>query len=396
MPCSARKARVLLKNGDATVVKRTPFTIRLTKASGETVQPVSLGVDSGYAHIGLSATTLKREVFSAEVLLRTDIVDLNSERRAYRRARRNRKTWYRQPRFINRKKADSWLAPSIQHKVDSHLKIINRVPSILPITNIIVEVAAFDIQKIKNPLIEGTGYQEGEQKDFWNIREYVLFRDGHKCQHCKGKSKDPILNVHHIVSRKTGGDRPDNLITLCETCHSKHHCGDIHLKVKPSNGFKAETFMSMVRWRIVNTLKSMYPDVQHTYGHITKSNRIAGKIPKSHVNDAFVISGECCSTIRSSEYLIKQVRKCNRKLFKGIRSHLKNTAPRFIHGFQRYDKVLWNKQECFIFGRRSSGYFDLRSASGTKINASVNFKQLVLKESSRTFLIERKSNSSST
>lgn len=153
-------------------------------------------------------------MFEAEVALRTDIVDLLATRRSYRSSRRNRKTRYRKARFLNRKRPDGWLAPSVQNKVDTHLKVINLVSNILPIKNIVIEVAQFDIQKIKNPDIEGVGYQGGEQLGFWNVREYVFFRDKHTCQFCKGKSKDKILNVHHIRSRKTYGDRPNNLITL--------------------------------------------------------------------------------------------------------------------------------------------------------------------------------------
>ena len=108
---------------------------------------------------------------------------------------------------------------------------------------------AFDIHKIKNPEVEWEGYQQGEQMGFWNVREYVLHRDGHKCVNCRGKSKDKVLNVHHIESRQIGGDRPKNLATLCKTCHKAHHAGKIKLKVKKTNGFKAETFMSSVCWR---------------------------------------------------------------------------------------------------------------------------------------------------
>jgi len=43
----------------------------------------------------------------------------------YRRNRRSRK-WYRQPRFNNRKRDDGWLAPSIRHKLDSHLRIVKK------------------------------------------------------------------------------------------------------------------------------------------------------------------------------------------------------------------------------------------------------------------------------
>jgi hypothetical protein len=256
MPCHPAKARSLLKQGKAEVVTRKPFTIRLLHGSSGYRQPVTLGVDSGFTSIGLSAVTDNKEIYSSEVKLRTDIVKLNSERRQYRRTRRNRKTWYRQARFLNRKKPEGWLAPSIQHKLDSHIKLIEGVKKILPISKTIIEVAAFDIQKIKNPDISGTGYQNGEQTGFWNTREYVLHRDGHKCQNCKGKSKDPILEVHHIISRQTGGDAPGNLITLCSTCHDKVSKGSLVLKTKYSKAFRAETFMTTVRWKLVNILNS--------------------------------------------------------------------------------------------------------------------------------------------
>ena len=192
------KVRRLLNGGKAKVIKRCPFTIQLMYENTTYTQDVSLGIDAGSKHIGISATTVDKELYAADVELRNDIVDLLSTRREARRARRNRKTRYRKPRFNNRTRPDDWLTPSVQAKVDTHLKVVEGVCIILPVTRIIVEVASFDIQKIKDPDISGTGYQQGEQLRFWNIREYVLFRDGHTCQCCKGKSKDKILNVHHI------------------------------------------------------------------------------------------------------------------------------------------------------------------------------------------------------
>jgi len=387
MPTTPRKAQNLLKEDKAKVVKRTPFTIQLKYATGEVKQEIALGIDSGYQNIGISAITEKKEVYSAEVKLRTDMVKLNSERRQYRRARRSRKTWCRPPRFLNRKNPEGWLAPSIQNKLDSHIKLINKVKQLLPITTIAIEVAAFDIQKLKNPEISGTEYQNGVQKDSWNAREYVLHRDNHTCQACKGKSKDPILETHHIVSRQIGGDAPDNLLTLCETCHDKVTKGKLKLDIQLPTGFKPETFMSIVRWKLVNMLKDAGNVVIHTYGYITKFDRIALGLEKSHSTDAFVIAGGTIQKRSSLSFLIQQVRKCNRKLFKGDRSHIKNTAPRFILGFQRFDKVLWNNIECFVFGRRKTGYFELRKLDGTKIHASAKAKELVLLETSKTLLI---------
>ena len=388
MPCHPAKARILLKKGKAKVVQRTPFTIQLLYGSSGYRQPITLGVDSGYFHIGLSAITKKKEVYSAEIELRADIVKLLSERSEYRRARRYRKTRYRKPRFLNRKKSKDWLAPSIQHRLDSHIKAIEQVKKILPVTAINIEVASFDIQKIKNPAISGKEYQNGEQKGFWNVREYVLYRDGHTCQVCKGKSKDSVLQVHHIVSRQIGGDRPDNLVTLCQTCHQKLHKGELKVKLKVGKGFKAKTFLSMVRWKLVNRLREVGEIVSVTYGYITKQKRIELGLLKSHINDAFVIAGGCSQARNSIYYFIKQVRKCNRKLHKGVRSHIRNTAERFIKGFQRFDKVCWRGIECFVFGRRKTGYFDLRKLDGTKIYASASVKELKLLESAKTFLIE--------
>ena len=239
MPTSrCSKVRKLLKNGKAKVVKRVPFTIQLLYETTNIVQEVTLGVDCGSKVVGVSATTKDKELYSGEFELRNDVVELISEKRQYRKSRRNRKTRYRKPKFQNRKRKDNWLAPSVNQKINSHIKIVEELHKILPIKNIIIEVAQFDIQKINNPSIEGTMYQQGQQLDFFNVREYVLFRDNHTCQNPKCKHKDDILNVHHIESRKTGGNSPSNLITLCETCHNKYHKGEIKIDFKRGPSFK--------------------------------------------------------------------------------------------------------------------------------------------------------------
>ena len=390
MPCKEAKARKLLRDGKAKVIKRTPFTIQLNWDCENNVQPVTLGVDTGYENIGLSAVLGDKELFSSQVKLRTDIPKLLSQKRQYRRMRRNR-LWYRPARFLNRgNKKAGWLAPSVEHRLNEHIKAVGLVKSILPISSVIVEAAAFDIQKIKNHDISGVEYQNGEQKGFWNVREYVLYRDNHTCGSCNGKSKDKILNVHHIESRHTGGDRPDNLITLCETCHKAYHAGKIELKVKKHRGFKAETVMSILRWKIVNRLRELGNVVNVTYGYITKSARIALKLEKSHTNDAYVIAGGTVQERTRNNYFIKFVRKCNRSLFK---ANLLKGGKRKVNtikkafGFRRWDKVIYNKTECFIYGLRSSGYFDIRSLTGEKIGASVKYNKLKPVELFKTWRI---------
>lgn len=394
MPCTQQKARKLLKNGKAKICKREPFTIQLLVQTGESKQKINLGVDAGSKFVGLSATTDRKELFSAEYKLRNDIVDLISTRRQNRRARRNRLR-YREPRFQNRKKNKGWLAPSIQHKIDSHINVVKMVSSILPISKIIVETASFDIQKIQNPEINGKEYQNGNQLGFWNVREYVLFRDGHICNNCKGKSKDKILNVHHIESRKVGGDSPNNLITLCKTCHNDFHKGKIELKIKRGKSFKDATFMGIMRWSLYNQLKAKYSNASMTYGYITKNTRIENGLEKSHRVDARCISGNPLAEPSDSWYFMEKKRCQNRQIhkaniLKGGRKKL-NQAEYIVKGFRLFDKVRFDNKEYFIFARRNSGYFDIRDLEGNKVNkGSINFNKLQLMSVRKSILFERR------
>ena len=399
MPCSPRKARILLKENKAVVKQRSPFTIQLTIATGETKQEVTLGVDAGSKHIGISVTTAKKELFASEVELRKDITKLLADRRSLRRSRRARKTRYRAPRFNNRvhSKKKGWLAPSIENRIQAHLSRIEAVLKLYPVTKIVVETASFDIQKIKHPAIEGEDYQQGEQLGFWNVREYVLYRDGHKCQHCKGKSKDKVLNVHHIESRKIGGNAPNNLITLCETCHTKYHQGEIKLKIKRGKSFKDAAFMNIMRPTLVSRLHKAHPEliIEETYGYITKYQRIKLKLPKTHCVDAYCIAGNLHAT-RSDVYLYqKQTRKHNRKIHKAnpVKNGERklNQSPYTVNDFRLFDKVKCFGEKCygkegFIMGRRQDGGFDIRTIDGQYISKSITPKKLKLIEKRKTFL----------
>jgi hypothetical protein len=266
----------------------------------------------------------------------------------------------------------------------------------LPVRRTTIEGAQFDLQKIRHPDIESKQYQEGPQFGFWNVREFVLFRDSHCCQWCKGTSKDPVLNVHHIESRKTGGDSPDNLITLCETCHDLIHRTHQEHKIERKNrGFRDATQMGMIRWRIYEHVKALFPHVHLTYGYITKQTRITHKLEKSHLIDARCISDHPLASSDGEWYLMKFVRRNNRQLHKAtIRKggkRQRNTAPKEVHGFRLFDCVRYQGLLCFVFGRRSSGYFDLRTLDGTKIHASASSKKLRLVQKAATCLIERRS-----
>ena len=407
MPTSrCGKVRRMLNTGKAKVVQRCPFTIRLQyEPETRITQPVDLGIDAGSKTIGVSACTDGLELYAAEVELRQDVTDKLSTRRELRRGRRNRKTRYRKPRFLNRIKSKhkGWLAPTVEVKISSHLKTVADVMLILPVTHITVETASFDIQKIKAlqsgaPVPEGTDYQQGDQLGFWNVREYVLFRDGHTCRCCKGKSKDRVLEVHHLESRKTGGNAPNNLITLCRTCHTGYHQGTVSLPKDTTRGnsFRDAAFMGIMRWAFYDRLKGIYPGmVSNTYGYLTKNERIRHDLEKTHAIDARCISGHPDAEPLGYWYAQKKVRCHNRQLHKtntikgGIRK--KNQAPKEVFGFRLFDRVLFGKQECFVFGRRTRGYFNLRTLEGKVIHADAPVRNIQLLEHARTTLTERRS-----
>ena len=338
MPTSNAKARKLLKQKKAKVVSLRPFVIKLTyKTKTEYTQKLHLGVESGYSNIGFSVIDEKQEYIAGEVKLLEGMKDRLCAKRSYRRARRSRLR-YRKPRWNNRVKSKKkgWLAPSIRHKLDTHIKFIDELKGILPIGKITIEVANFDIQKMKNPSISGKEYQEGDMLGFWNVREYVLHRDGHKCQNpdCKykDKNKKQILKVHHIKYRSEGGtDRPENLITLCSKCHTpaNHKKGkflyDWCMNGKKVRGFKDATFMSIIRWRLVDELKSKYDNVFITYGYITKNHRIKHGIEKSHLNDAFAIAKGTNQIRTENRFLVIQDRLKNRSLEKFYDSKIIDT-----------------------------------------------------------------------
>lgn len=390
------KVRRMLKNSLAHVVCRIPFTIQLDYDTTDYTQPVSLGVDAGSKHIGISATTSEKELYAADVELRNDIVDKLSTRRELRRTRRSRLR-YRKARFNNRvsSKHKGWLAPSIENKIQTHLTVVEKIHKFLPITNIVVETASFDIQKINNPSISGIEYQQGEQLDFFNVREYVLFRDNHTCQHCKGKSKDKVLNVHHIESRKNGGDSPKNLITLCETCHKAYHRGEFELNVKRGKSFRDAAFMGIMRWSFYDRIKNIYPNVSMTFGYITKNTRTTNNLPKEHYVDARCISGNPTAKPLGYYFYQKKVRCQNRQIhkdnfLKGGRKKL-NQAPFLVKGFRLFDLVKYQNDLYYIFGRRDSGFFDIRKLNGTKVNkGSINCKYLRLISTRKSILIEKR------
>lgn len=328
MPCSVRQARLLLRSKKAVVIKRFPFMIRLTFGSSGYKQKVTLGIDSGYENIGFSAISETKELISGVVKLDGKTSERLTERKMYRRGRRNC-LWYRKPRFNNRSKPEGWLPPSVQRRYDTHLNLINRFKVLLPITNIIIETANFDIQKINNPDIKGIGYQQGNMFEYQNIRSYLMAREKGQCQLCGKDFKGQSSHIHHCQQRsQAGSNRPENLAILHKACHEKLHKKGLKLP-KPKN-YKPNTFMSIISKRFYQDI----PNLQVSYGYQTFIKRNELGFEKSHNNDAFVISGGTFQE-RTNTWVIEQKHRhnraiqLNRKGFKpSIKTHIYKIQPK--------------------------------------------------------------------
>lgn len=362
----------LLKNKQAKVVRCCPFTIQLLYEPATTiVQEVVLGQDTGSKHIGTACVANREVLYQSQVELRDDIKSKMDGRRQARRFRRNRKTRYRKPRFLNRKnsiKLDG-LPPSVRHKVQVHVDEIEFCKKILPISKIVLEVSQFDTHLMKNPgliseKVRHWGYQKGFNYEFSSRREAVLNRDNHTCQVC-GK-KHTRLEVHHIVYRSQGGsDEENNLITLCEDCHSKVHNGKLVIDKKPKKmNLKYATHMSIIRSQLLR----VYSEAIETFGFVTKENRNHLSLPKDHFIDACVIaSGENSFKINDEIFYKRRVAKGDYQLTKGVRGEQKIPVGK-IYGFRKFDKVKYFGKEYFIKGRMSSGFVILMDIFNNKID----------------------------
>lgn len=288
MPCSARKARLLLDSNKAKIIDYKNFTIQLTYNTTNFYQKTIISVDTGAKFLGIILRNGKNILLARQVKLRNDISSLLITRKILRRARRN-KLRYRQPRFLNRIKSKKagWLPPSILSRVNNTINIIDNLAQKLPEYELIIEVGNFDVQKMKNPAIKGKEYQQGEMAGFNEVKEFVLSRDHYKCQHKQCNSENKKLHVHHIIFRSQGGtNQPKNLITLCETCHNNLHKGLIEDKFKKVAIYKEPPFMNNLKV----LLQKHYPNATFCYGYETKSKRQEMQLEKTHINDAIAIS----------------------------------------------------------------------------------------------------------
>ena len=369
MPTTPKKAKQLLKQGKAKVVKRTPFVIQLTKATGETKQDITLGIDAGYTNVGFSAVTEQQELISGELTLRTNMPKLIEQKSSYRRGRRS-KLWHRPARFNNREKEKGWLAPSLQHKLDTHIRLIEKLKGWFPITKTIIEVATFDTQKMQNPEISGIEYQQGELLGY-HIREYLLEKFGRKCVYCN--KKNIPLEVEHIIPKsRSGSNRVNNLTTSCRKCNldkgdqTAEEFGFPKIQKQAEQSLKSTAFMNVVRKILAKQVNA-----EETFGYITKFGRIKQNIEKSHVNDAFVIANGS-NQERHKTYIVTQTRRNNRSIQMNRKGY-KPSIRKQRYSLQPNDLVRYENNT-----QRVKGLFNYGEWAKLKDGTNTNIKNVEL------------------
>ena len=354
IPCKPSMARKLLTAGKAAVFKRFPFTIILKKAVTATIESITLKLDPGSKTTGIALLQGEKVIFGAELTHRGQTIKANLEsRRSLRRGRRSRHTRYRQARFLNRTRKKGWLAPSLQHRVETTLTWVNKLRRIAPIGLIVQELVRFDLQQLENPEISGVEYQQGELQGY-EVREYLLNKWNRKRAYCDAENL--ALQVEHIHPKAKGGsNRISNLCLACEKCNLKKGTQNIaqFLTKKPDilrriltqakRPLKDAAAVNSTRWALLSRLKETGISVLTGSGGLTKFNRVRLNLPKTHWLDAACVGQiESLEVLTNKPLLIKATGHGTRQMCRTDKFGFPSRyVPRsnFVKGFQTGDIV---------------------------------------------------------
>ncbi len=299
MPCSEKRARLLLERGRARVVRIAPFTIRLMDRLQEhsVLQALRVKLDPGSKTTGVAITLDgahgTKAIFLGEIVHKPGIKARLDTRRSLRHGRRYRKTRYRPARFLNRRRPKGWLAPSLEARVDQTRHAIDKIRAHTPIIAISVEHVRFDTQKLENPEIAGVEYQQGTLLGY-EVREYLLEKWGRACVYC-GATKVPLQVEHIIPKRRGGSNRISNLTLACEPCNltkgtqTAAEFGHPDVQAQARKPLQDAAFMNATRWRLYEQLKATGLPLEGGSGGRTKMHRIQHELPKEHYYDALCV-----------------------------------------------------------------------------------------------------------
>jgi 5-methylcytosine-specific restriction endonuclease McrA len=394
-PIHPAHAKKLLNTGKAAVFRRYPFVLIMNRVVENIVTyPITLKIDPGSKVTGISlVNNLDQGIWGMELQHRGQAIKGELEtRKAIRRGRRARHTRYREARFLNRKRQEGWLAPSLRHRVLTTNTWVKRLCKFAPITNIVQELVRFDLQQLENPEISGIEYQQGELAGY-EVREYLLNKWDRKCAYC-GVENVP-LQVEHIKPKVKGGtNRISNLCLACEKCNIKKGTQDIEkfLAKKPELLKKIlsqakrplldAAAVNSTRWALFNTLKNVGLPVTTGSGGLTKFNRTRLNLPKTHWVDAMCVGKvEKIELLTTTPLRVKSTGKGTRRLCRINKYGFLCSEPR-----KKYDHG-WNTGD-IATGKGVTGRVVVQSAARLEIRVNkvrtggllIDFKKLYSKD----------------
>lgn len=387
MPCTEKRARLLLKRRRAVIHKMIPFTIRikdlLVKECG--IQNLRVKIDPGSKQTGLALLNNKKKkanvLYLAEIHHRTDIKKKILYRKNVRKSRKYRKTPYREPRFLNRKNRSGCISPSIKARIDQIKNVLLSLSSIVPIKFISVEFVKFKIKKHTNKIFK--------------TKEDLIRKYGKSCTYCN--KKDINLEIDHIIPRSRGGsNRLDNLTLACRKCNihkgnktaKEFGYANVHDNLQKS--LVDESFMNISRKYLNTVLNKFVSFIDYADGRRTRIQRIDRRFPKTHYFDA-LCSGRCTAKqfILKTSYvnIWKAQGRGSRKMSNinkyGFPIGCKDRKKSYF-GFSTGDivraNILKGKYSGKYTGRvliRKTGQFDIKNSSGNRIVQGVSYKNMI-------------------
>lgn len=392
MPCTEKRARILLTRRRAVMHSMYPFTIRLKDRKNGDKQPIREKIDPGSKTTGIALVSEEKVLWIADLKHKTSIKDTLMKRSGYRRGRRSRNLRYRAPRFDNRKRPEGWLPPSLQARVGSVTSWGRRLSSLCPITDCSVETVRFDTQKLQNPEISGIEYQQGTLLGY-EIREYLLEKWGRKCVYC-GRENVPLEVEHMVPKSRNGTKRISNLTLSCEDCNDKkdnltaEEFGFPYLMVEAQRPLRDVAAVNSTRAAIYRELVGLFGRVEVSTGGRTKYNRVRLGLPKTHYYDALCVGESTPDEYIGVDKVIPLVITCKgRGQYQRTnvdesgfpRGYLKRKKMHF--GFQTGDMVraviLKGTYEGTHTGNvavRESGYFDIKNIAGKRIAQGISYR----------------------
>ena len=380
-------ARKLLSNGEAAVFRRYPFTIILKRSVDTHVESIKVKIDPGSKVTGLALLKGDKLVFAAELMHRGQTIKASLDsRRAIRRGRRARHTRYRQARFLNRTRPNGWLAPSLQHRVDTTLTIVNKFIKFAPVDSLAMELVRFDLQQLENPEISSVEYQQGELLGY-EVREYLLNKWDRRCTYCKVENLP--LQIEHIQPKAKGGtNRISNLCLACEKCNQNKGTQDLkdflagspdllkQIQSQAKRPLKDAAAVNSTRWALFNALKLTGLPVETGSGGLTKYNRTRMELPKTHYFDAACVGKiDKLVVLTTQALLIKSNGHGTRQMCRTDKFGFPSRyVPRdkFVKGFQTGDIV-----KAIVTSGKKIGEYVGRVAVRTSGSFNISAKELV-------------------